>query len=378
MLEKYGKIYKYLDKYSGDFYNCKKLFTYDGRPWNFLMGSRSIGKSTNLSIAFLLIKFLYGDNFIYTRRDDDELQRTKHSFFDNSIDIINSFGDFKINSFFLKGGVYYVEYTPLGSDTPIVTEVGSTIPLSLQRKQKSGVLKNSWNILYDEFMVDDPAAYLGGLKDPTREYREIYSLYLSVDREVGKAYANRTRVFFLGNTRTVYTPILLHLNLTQYIFDDSKIVTPKTGVGKRVIIERTNSVRATQDFEDAYSFDLADENERNYAFENIGNDNNVFVAQLPKNYTYLYSLRFKGKNYGIYKGVNSINFYIGPYRSEFGAPFSLDFDSHDGTDLQMILSWKCIPAIDTIYLAYKQGRLYFTSRQIKTLFMAFLQLMPTY
>lgn len=377
MLNAYGKIYKYLDRYSGDFYNCRRLFTYDGRPWAFLMGSRSIGKSTNLSIAFLLIKFLYGDCFAYVRRDDDELQRTKHSFFDSGIDIVNGFGDFRIDSMDLRGGVYTVEWRGLDSDAKHVEPIGSAIPLSLQRKQKSGILPGTWNILYDEFMVDDPKAYLGGLKDPAREYREMYSLYMSVDREKGQPYANRTRVFFLGNTRTVYTPILLHMDLTKYIYEDSKIVTPKTGKGRRVIIERTSSVRATECFKDAYSYDLADDEELAYAFENTGRDSSVFVSPLPATYGYSASLRFKGKTYGVYNDLKSPSFYIGPYRSEFGAPYSLDYESHDGTDLQMLLSWRRIPIIETLLYAFSLNRLRFTSREIKNAFLPFFTMIPT-
>ncbi len=63
-----GNIYKYLDRYCGDFYNPKKVLTY-GRPWIFVTGSRSVGKSTAIAILFLLDYIVNGRKFIYCRRD---------------------------------------------------------------------------------------------------------------------------------------------------------------------------------------------------------------------------------------------------------------------------------------------------------------------
>ena len=48
-----SNLYKYIDAISGDFWSCKKILSY-GRPFNFVLSGRSVGKSTQVACLVLL------------------------------------------------------------------------------------------------------------------------------------------------------------------------------------------------------------------------------------------------------------------------------------------------------------------------------------
>ena len=130
-----GNVYKYLDAVSGSFWNCKRILSY-GKPWNFVTGSRSVGKSTNIACFFILDFLKNGHKFIYCRRTKDEAMLTCQTFFGNAISIINAKTEFKIKSLEYNGGEYYITMDGAGEDAPKI-HCGTVIPLSLEQKYKS-------------------------------------------------------------------------------------------------------------------------------------------------------------------------------------------------------------------------------------------------
>lgn len=200
----WGKVYKYLEKYSGAFYSPKRSLTY-GRPVMICCGSRSIGKSTGWAMFLILSYLVYGRKWIYVRRTKDETDLTAGSFFDNASNIIKSFGDFKdFSGVEYKGGEFYIV-----SDAGEKIRSGISIPLSLEHKYKSSNLSEYFSILYDEFIPKFDTDYLGSKETPDKEYRKLLSLYQTVDRGIGTAYRNETCIILLGNTATIYNPILI-------------------------------------------------------------------------------------------------------------------------------------------------------------------------
>ena len=82
-------LYGDLDKCAGKFYNPKRLLTFN-KPWNFITGSRSVGKSTGWAI-YCVLDFLHnGHKFIYVRRTKDEVSLTAPTFFGNAVPIIRN------------------------------------------------------------------------------------------------------------------------------------------------------------------------------------------------------------------------------------------------------------------------------------------------
>lgn len=362
-------VYGLLDKCSGGFWNCKKLLTYK-RPWNFITGSRSVGKSTNIAVFFILDYLKNDHKFIYCRRTKDEALLTAPTFFGNAINIINDKTEYNIESLEYKGG----EYTIKMKDEETARQCGMVVPLSLEQKYKSGNFSEYCNLVYDEFICQDATKYLGSKETPDREYRAVISLYQTIDRGIDRPYRNETRFFFLGNTATIYNPIFLSLNISDYIEDNARFIRPKNALW---ILERIESVEATAEIENSFAFMLSDEEGRDYAYRNRGSDTQEYVKSVPQHSrVYIYTLRFKGREYGLYRGLKDNCFYIGNAGDDGAPVVALDNESHRETDLRLVLTWSEHPVISNIVQAYKRNKLYFANGRIKATFYKYFNLTP--
>ena len=367
MLQNPGSVYKYLTICCGKFWSPYKILSY-GKPWNFITGSRSVGKSTGLAIYFILDYIVNNHEFVYTRRTKDETLLTCATYFGNAIQIINSKTDLKIKDFYYEGGHYYIQM--MGEE--IVKMCGHTIPLSLEQKYKSANLSNVFNLIYDEFIAKESTGYLGTAAHPETEYIHVLSLYQTIDRGIDIPYRNETRFFFSGNTATIYNPLFLSLNISNYIDDRAKFINPKN---KLWILERCAYVEALGDVQDSYAYQLSDETERAYNFENKGADPTAFIKN-PDVVHYDYTIILEGSKYGISHNQSG-DFFIQKARPETGAPvISLDIKGHDGTDLQLIHRWQMFPIMRAANAAYARGQLYFCNGKVQNTMLRYLRYMP--
>ena len=349
----HGKVYKYLERYCGDFYNPKHALTYN-RPVIVCCGSRSIGKSTGWAI-FAILEFLeYGRKWIYTRRTKDETELTAPSFFSNAVQIINSFGDFQIEDIKYKAGGYKI--TVDGEEK----DCGYTIPLSLEHKYKSSNLSDAFTIIYDEFIAKFQTDYLGSDKTPNKEYVKLLSLLQTVDRGIGKVYRNETQIVCLGNTATIYNPILIELGIPEYVTQSSKTIAPK---GKLWVLERLSEVKATEGIRESYSYQLANEAERDYAYNNINADDfdDSFIGRPSRSGSYMFTVKLDGISYGVSSDGEAL--YIGKPRQDITAMFySMDVKSHGGKyDLGLLSRMGSMPHIRLVRDKYNEGKLFFES-----------------
>lgn len=367
---KSDNVYGLLDKCSGKFWNCKKLLTFS-RPWNFVTGSRSVGKSTNIAIFFIL-DFLKNDHkFIYCRRTKDETLLTCNTFFGNAVPIINKCTEYNITNFEYNGGEYYIELD--GDEAP--RQCGKVVPLSLEQKYKSSNFSEYCNLVYDEFICQDSTRYLGSKDTPDREYRAVISLYQTIDRGIDRPYRNETRFFFLGNTATIYNPIFLSLNISDYITDEkARFIRPKSQLW---ILERIESVEATSEIENSFAFMLSDEIGRDYAYRNKGADSDEYIKPVPEHArTYIHTLKFKGRSYGLYRSLDNFAYYIGTPLDIGSSTIALDNESHTETDLKLVTTWSEHPLIMSMIKAYKQNKLFFANGRIKSAFYIYFNLTP--
>ena len=366
---KSANVYKYLDLLSGDFWSCKKLLTY-GRPWNFVTGSRSVGKSTNIGCFCLLDFVKNGNKFIYSRRTKDETLLTCESFFGNPVSIINSKTDIHIHSLEYEGGNYYIKYEEDGERI----HCGCVIPLSLEQKYKSANFSEYCNLIFDEFICQDSTKYLGNKNTPDREYRAVLSLYQTIDRGINSPFRNETRFFFLGNTATIYNPLFLSIGIAEYIDDQAKIIAPK---GKLWLLERIESVKALDDMQQSFAYLLSDEEGKNYAFRNKGADTKDYIRRPPaNNKRYLCTLVRNGVNYGVWSDTSYTDYFIGEYKDVGREIISLDVGSHKENDLMLITQWQDYPIIKTLLYKFKRNHLFYSNGKAKQEFYKYFNLMP--
>ena len=364
-----GNTYKYLDACAGGFYNLKKILTYN-RPWSFITGSRSVGKSTAVAIFFICDYLKNGNKFIYTRRTKDETLYTCATFFSNAVAIINDKTEFQINKLWYDGGKYWLKRD--GRED--AEQCGCIIPLSQEQKHKSNNYSEYCNLVYDEFICQDSTNYLGSKATPYREYRAALSLYQTIDRGIEKPFRNETRFFFLGNTATIYNPIFLSLNISGYIESNSRFIAPKN---KLWILERVEAVDATAEIEKSFAFLLSGEDERNYAYRNKGYDKEAYIKHPPENSRhYICTLCYTGRKFGVWTDEKTDKFYIDKYANIGYAEISLDADSHNENDLMLVTKWSDYPIISTLLEKFRRNKLYFGNGRIKNTFQRYFNLMP--
>ena len=364
-----GNVYKYLDQIQGGFWSCKKLLTY-GRPWNFITGSRSVGKSTNIGAFFLLDFILNGHKFIYSRRTKDETLLTCQSFFGNPVKIINDNTDIHIHSLIYEGGEYFIQYEEDGEKI----QCGCTIPLSLEQKYKSANFSEYCNFVLDEFICQDSTKYLGNKNTPDREYRAVLSLYQTIDRGINKPFRNETRFFFLGNTATIYNPLFLSVGISKYIDEKAKIIAPK---GELWVLERIETVDALSEMRTSFAYLLSDEEGRDYAFKNRGADTDDYIKKPPaNNKRYICTLVRNGCKYGVWADLSYTDYYIAEFKDVGREIISLDVNSHKENDLLLLTQWQDYPIIKTLLYKFKRNHLFYGNGKTKQEFYKYFNLMP--
>ena len=371
-----GNLFKYLDKLSHGFWNCKKILTY-GRPVIIVTGSRSTGKSTNVAI-FTLLDFLEnGKKFIYSRRRDKDTRLTCKTFFNNAVDIINREGDFKILGFKYEHHAYYIatEYREMedGDEEPELDWVkcGEAIPLANEEDYKSAVYSDYCTIIYDEFISKNRNRYLGTKDTPEAEWDALTSLYQTVDRGIDKPFRNETRLFLLANKDTAYNPVMLSLNVCDYITPGAKFTAPK---GKVWVWENVKSVEATSEIQESFGYQMSSEHTQKYAYENESSYDTTFFIKKPKVSSHFATLKLKGIVYEV-RVDSEYNFYILDKVKGNYSIIALDNDSHDNNDLRLIRRWQESPTMTIIESAYRDGRLYFGNGKIQAAFVRYLDFM---
>lgn len=275
----------------GEFYSPERAVSY-GRPWIFSVGSRGIGKSTGWAI-YILKRFLdHGEHMIYVRRTEDELMKTCRGWFGNAASILSSiYTGLKV---IYDKERYFVEWEGHKKE-----EFGRALPLSLEHKYKSENFSDVFWIVYDEFMPKNRSGFLGSEKERDREYTAAHSLYVTVDRGIGRPFRNETHMIFIGNNFTYYNPIYTSLGIDKYLTSDAKYIAPK---GTLWVVEQTGEVEATKGYKQSYGYGLANEALRGYNYANMSlaeSGETSFVEKIEAPMTGLGNYSYMGRQYGV-------------------------------------------------------------------------------
>lgn len=295
--EKYN-IPKY-DNLTKGWFSLRKPLSY-GRHFIAITGKRSTGKSTGTSL-YILMNYLETDKgWIYTRRTKDEMDVTAPTWFDNAVEILNSYITDKADKIKVEyqGGTYYVNGV----------EAGIAIPLSLQQKYKSTNLSFADFIIYDEFIAFEGTGYLGGATNPLKEFRAILSLFQSTDRTVGEAFRNEVVIIALGNNDSLFNPLYMGLGVDKFIRTDTHFLAPK-GEEWVVMQMKSEDAEEAEAYKDSVGYKLSDERTRDYAYENLSKEETAkttFVQKITTPLKQLCNLHFDG-----YDMIMSVNYREG-------------------------------------------------------------------
>lgn len=172
-------------------------------PINFSIGNRSTGKSYYWK-RYCIRRFLkYGEQFIYIRRHQVDIDISIKKFFS---DISNEFRDYKFEA---SGGEFTI-IDCTGSE-PVEMVCGYYFPLSGLHKIKSIPFEEVETILFDEFIPEN-LQYLKPL-DPAYESNLLLSLYLTVARGYNQVIRDSVKIICIANLITMYNPYFTFFNI---------------------------------------------------------------------------------------------------------------------------------------------------------------------
>lgn len=319
-IKKQYKIPSYRELTDG-WYSLQPLLDYN-RHLIMSVGMRSSGKSTGTSL-YLLMWFLdRGQGWIYSRRDKDEVDDTADSWFDNALEILNSYitnEEDKIEMEY-KGRRYYVWGELAG------------IAVSLKKQQKLKSKNLSWVKwqVYDEAITMDGKGYIGGMVDPEKEYDYIMSLRTTADRAVGKAYRNEVVVIVLANNESFFNPIYMSIGADKYIRMDTHFLAPK---GEEWVVQqmRPEDSPNAKDYEDTVAYKLASKRMRQRDFENYNDEQvaiNAFVQKINKPMKTVCNLHYDGYDMQLKVDYNAGKLYICKGNMEGLTDYALTLDDH--------------------------------------------------
>lgn len=353
-------------KVYGKFYSPEKVLSY-GRPWMFVLGTRSIGKSTGIGMFVLMQYLKKGEKFLYIRRDQDEIMETCRTFFMSPVEILKNNG-YDIAEFKYDRGNYFIRR----NDSDVWEQCGTILPLSKQGKAKSANYSEYFWGIYDEFIPDDNTKYLGNGKNfYKQEYKSMISLYQTVDRGVGKAYRNEFRVFFLGNKATYNNPIFRQLGIIHYVNNNSKFIAPKDVAW---IVEQVDTVEALKDIQKSWAYQLSDDSYKNYAFRNRAfDDNDAFIRKIDSPSQPLGNVIYCGHKMGIYMFSDKGYLYVSDKVNSLGT-FALTTEDHNEINYVLLQSANKSFMMKTMLECYMNGQLYFENVRCKNDICAFYAL----
>lgn len=332
-----------LNKIFGIFYSPEKIISY-GRVLNFSVGSRSIGKSTGWAILLLYEYLKNGKQWIYVRRTDDELQLTAKSWFDNAQGILRQHG-YQFDDIIYKGGAYM-----MGDEI-----CGYAVPLSLEHKYKStNFSKVKW-IVYDEFLPRNGMLYLGG-RGSMVEVESMVSLYQTVDRGIGSAFRNETRIVFMGNAYSFYNPFFINYGIDKYLRADTKYLAPKDAM---YVVEMTRETEATKQIKESNGFKISTAKTKTEAYANeMSGTKSPFIKRYNGVKKSLFNVRYEGQTYGIYYLPGDGHIYVSSHSGT--APVTIAATCEDHTpDYYMIQRWSGFQGTIVLRQAFEMGRVMF-------------------
>lgn len=298
-----------------------------------------------------------GSKFIYVRRTEDETLNTCKSFFDNAVYILKQNGE-KIAEFKYEKRNYWIRME--GEET--FKECGTIIPLSQEQKYKSANYQDYNTILYDEFISRDPNKYLGSKNNPTFEYDCCLSLYQTVDRGIGSSFQNKTIFIFTANNSSYYNPLFLALGIDEYVRTDTKICAPK---GKLWIVEQTVSVKGTENIKQSYGYQLSDEKNKDYAYENIGFDARMnFVEKIDRPMQPLANMQYSGHKMGVYMVADLGVLYVCNKVNNLPT-LALTCGDQDKINYMMATQYRDSFVMQTLRENYMQGRVVFETNKCR-------------
>lgn len=177
------------------FYNPKTTLSHNCF-FNLVVSNRGSGKSYSTLLLAVQNYLKKGQEFVYIRRTQIELDNAKNSLF-KALEFNN---EIKTNEFITIGNNIY-HRIPIDNTKEELNIAGYIIALSKTRQFKSVAYPKVHLIIFDEF-IDENGKYL------KNECENLLSIIETIAR------LRKIKVILLGNLITKYNPYFLYFNIT--------------------------------------------------------------------------------------------------------------------------------------------------------------------
>lgn len=334
------------------YYSCTQALSYN-TPFVFSLGNRSIGKTFSYT-SYIVNKFKKsGRKFIYMRRYDDDLKLVVPTFFDS---IRNKFTD---TEFCIEGS------GKTGTPLYINGEVaGITMALSTAYKYKSVNLCEYDTIFFDEFLPESNR-YLD------MEVPKALNLYQSVARGYGQPIRPEVRFIFVANNVTLNNPYFRELRIREKIHVGTKYCVDED---RAWVVELTNNEEiADEIIKTPFGKMIAKTKYGDYALKSqFYLDDNTFIEKPTGTSTYMATLWYNEKPYGIYEYTDMGLYFVSKKHDKtFPLSFSLTTEDHKPNYL-MLYKNRSNPVFVMLKYAFDNALLRFDSDDSKFMFLEFM------
>ena len=317
------------------YYNYKKLLSYQA-SLNFIIGERGVGKTYGLLKYFTERFIKNGDQFIYLRRYQSEIDEIGSKLFDYHIRN-HEFGDHVIS---YSKEVYSLDGEPFCYMKPLTKE----------GHVKSIPMPNVKYILYDEFLITNRSQHY-----IPREPTQLLSFSDSIYRE------RDPHIFCLGNASTQTNPYFefFHLKIPY----NSEFATFKDGLILVNYIQ--NKAYREQRAKTKFGRLIAGTSYGNYAINNqfLDDDHSFIAKKTPKSWLFA-CLYIEQKNYGLWIDSTTGNMYISK-AFDPNNPRNFAILPTDHTEVAKLATVRTSPWFKKMIECYKDNQLFFENINIK-------------
>lgn len=260
------------------YYNRQGILSYN-KLFNFIVGSRGVGKSFNMK-EWCIKDFLENNaQFIYIRRYKPELRKGVKTFFN---DISKNFPN--------------VEFKTKGYDFYINGKLaGYALPLSTSDSDKSSSYPDVNKIIFDEFIIGKGSHHY--LPDEVVVFLEMYET-ISRMRDI--------RVMFVSNAISIINPYFQYFKIIPK--RGSYYIRGNEWVVEMVKADEYEKAKANTRFGQL----IKDTPYGDYAIYNeFLEDNDKFIEKMSGNCVYWCTINYQGIDYGVWFGKDTGYVYFG-------------------------------------------------------------------
>lgn len=335
------------------YYTPDRILSYNC-PFNFTLGTRSIGK-TFAYTEYVIKKYLQEHRkFIIVRRYKEDIKRIAPKFFDNNM-FKHPDLSFKADGFnSTEGGRFYIN----------TEQCGIALSLNEATRYKGISLADYDTIWFDEFLNEDDS-YLSD------ELGKCFSLYQSVARGYGKSFRPEVKFIFTANHVSFNNPYFRDLHVREQYRTGSKFTVDKD---RGWVLEMTDSPEITEEIANtAFGKMIAKTKYGEYSLKaKFYLDDPTFVEKPKGKADYVCTLAWQNRLFGVYEYMDEGVLYISKnYDKNCKTTFSLTTADHK-PNYTMLYKASTHPVSQYLKFAYDNALLRFQDDECKYMFMDFM------